>query len=202
MNSTAIIFQIVCIAIVGAIVYFSIRANKRRSKEECLRSVYSPRQLLLLMEIKRQAEEVGDTDTVKKVLNLKYDGQFPMERPDGSYTRYDSKLWTFDIAGINYQKGIKKYVGKFDGYIQPEPDNLYDPNAIAIYHRDGHQLGYIKATHTATARQFIQSQFPYPCLGYIDESYDDDCEHRTRFFFGKIILEIPNSTPNVSPSNS
>ncbi len=197
MNTENLISLIICVC-VGIVLTIAVLKNQKKYKQKARRLLYSPRQLLLLMEIKRQAEACGDTATVQSVLNMTYDGPLPMERPDGSYTRYDSQLWSFDIAGINYCQGIKKYVGKFDGYINPEPDNLYDPNAIAIYHRDGHHLGYIKATHTATARKFTNSKFPYPCLGTIDESYDDDGTRRTRYFFGTIILEIPKSSPSKS----
>ena len=44
------------------------------------------KRLMLLMEVKRQAEERSDEDTVNAVLNMTYDGPMPKQKPDGSYT--------------------------------------------------------------------------------------------------------------------
>ena len=162
---------------------------------------YSPSELVRLMEVKRQAEELGDTATVEAVLNLTYEDKLPIERPDGSYTRYTSTLQMYDIAGINFRQGIAKYVGDIDGYIQPEPTNMYDRNAIAIYYRDGHHLGYIPARHTKEVRQLTRSHFPFPCWGVIEQSRDDD----KPYYYGSIILEIPKQNeaePLAQPQNN
>ena len=91
----------------------------------------------------------------------------------------------YRIAGINYRQGIEDYVGRFNGYLKPEPTNAYDPYAIAVYAQDGHHLGYIPATDTSEVHSF-HKQFPLPIYIIIDEDYDE-LENR-RFFRGCIYL--------------
>lgn len=95
------------------------------------------KRLLLLTEVKRQAEAVGDSATAQAVLGMTYDGKIPIEKPDGTYTNIYKHVLSYFISGINYRDHINRYVGSFMGYLQPEPDNPYDPNAIAIHHSDG-----------------------------------------------------------------
>lgn len=143
----------------------------------------------LIGEVKRQAEDRGDQETVHECTNLTYDAQMPIRKPDGSYTSIYNPLLDFTIAGINFRKGIKKYVGEFFGYIQPEPTNEYDPDAIAIYHSDGHHLGYIPADFTDYIRD-LGMPFPLQLFGWIEEDYDED-DHR-HYFRGTIYIEIPD----------
>lgn len=91
----------------------------------------------------------------------------------------------YRIAGINYRQGIEYYVGRFNGYLKPEPTNEYDPYAIAVYAEDGHHLGYIPATDTSEVHSFYK-QFPLPVYIIIEEDYDE-IENR-RFFLGSIYL--------------
>lgn len=93
----------------------------------------------------------------------------------------------FNIAGINYRKGIKNYVGKFEGRLIPEPNNEYDPNAIRIEHSDGHHLGYIPSDETDYLRNIVDNKFPLSCKGEITEETDYD-ENR-KYFQGLIYVE-------------
>lgn len=149
--------------------------------------------MMLLMEVKRQAEERGDTDTVNAVLAMTYAGTMPMQKPDGSYTCIYNPLLDFNIAGVNYRKNIRDYVGVFEGYLQPEPDNEYDHNAIAIYHSDGHHLGYINQDYTDDIRD-LELPFPIAVFGKIEECYDR--ERNRNYFKGVVYLEIPD--PNAT----
>ena len=148
--------------------------------------------LMLLMEVKRQAEERGDEDTVNAILNMTYDGPMPKQKPDGSYTNIYNPLWDFNLAGVNYRKNIRDYVGAFEGYIEPEPTNEYDPDAIAVYHHDGHHLGYIPQNCTDDIRD-LELPFPIAVFGEIEEGYDYD--HNRNYFRGTFYLEIPD--PNA-----
>ena len=148
---------------------------------------------MLLMEVKRQAEERGDEDTVNAVLNMTYNGTMPMQKPDGSYTCIYNPLWDFNIAGVNYRKNIRDYVGVFNGYLQPEPDNEYDPDAIAVYHEDRHHLGYIPQNMTDDIRD-CGLPFPIQICGKIEENYDYD--EKRHFFRGTVWMEIPD--PNAT----
>lgn len=149
--------------------------------------------IMLLMEVKRQAEERGDNDTVNAVLAMTYTDIMPMQKPDGSYTCIYNPLLDFNLAGVNYRKNIRDYVGVFEGYIQPELDNKYDPYAIAIYHADGHHLGYIPQDYTDDIRD-LEMPFPITVFGRIDECYDR--ERNRNYFKGVVYLEIPD--PNAT----
>ena len=150
------------------------------------------KRLMLLMEVKRQAEERGDEDTVSAVMNMTYNGTMPMQKPDGFYTCIYNPLWDFNLAGVNYRKNIRDYVGVFDGYLQPEPENEYDHNAIAVYHADGHHLGYIPQNCTDDIRD-LELPFPIAVFGEIEEGYDYD--QNRNYFKGIVYMEIPN--PNA-----
>lgn len=168
---------------------------EEKSTEELIEDT---NRLMLLAEVKQQAEQRGDDDTVQAVIGMTYNGPLPIIKPDGEYTCIYNPLWDFNIAGINYRKGIVNYVGEFIGYIEPEPTNKYDPDAIAIYHADGHHLGYIPSNYTQDIRE-QDVQFPLPVFGYIEECYDD-YENR-RYFRGTVYIEIPdhNATHPYNP---
>ena len=90
-----------------------------------------------------------------------------------------------EIAGINYRKGIDYYVGRSFGYLQPEPTNQHDPNAIGIYSTDGHHLGYVPALQTATIRA-LGLQFPIPVDVEILQGFDEI--ERRPFFWGSVYI--------------
>ena len=147
------------------------------------------RYMMLIGEVKRQAEERGDSETVQQALNLTYERQMPIQKPDGSYSSIYNPVWDMNIAGINFRKGISKYVGEFVGYLKPEPENEYDEDAIAIYHSDGNKLGYIPADYTDDLHN-QNIQFPFIVWGVIEDDFDYD-ENR-KYYRGKIYIEIPD----------
>lgn len=149
--------------------------------------------LMSLMEVKRQAEERGDSDTVNAVLNMTYDGPLPKKLADGSYSRIYT-LYDYNIAGINYREGIADYIGEFEGYLQPDRENEHDPNAIAIYASDGHHLGYIPAYETDEVRS-LPLHFPIPVSVSIEECYDYD-ESR-RFFVGSVTILVKRKNTKI-----
>jgi hypothetical protein len=155
--------------------------------------------MILLAEVKRQAEEHNDQDTIQAVLNMTYDGPMPEQKPDGSYTSIYVTYLRYNIAGINYRKRVKDYVGKFMGYIQPEPTNQYDPNAIAVYAEDGHHLGYIPEAETYEIRE-LGIPFPIEFLGEIEECYDYD--RQRNFYVGHIMIEQPDCARTCAPAGS
>jgi hypothetical protein len=143
---------------------------------------YTPEQLILLGEVLRQAKERNDQRTIEQVNSLTYRGHMPVLKQDGSYTSY-RYVRMYSIAGINKRRGIKPYLGKFCGYIKPEPSNKFDPNAIAVYHEDGKHLGYIPATETDGVRRLGQD-FPMFCWGEIIQVWGD-----RKFFVGDLYIE-------------
>lgn len=82
----------------------------------------------------------------------------------------------FPIAGLNYRKNINKYLGEFPGYLEAEPTNNYDPNAIKILAYDSHHVGYVPKEMTTEIRNNVT--LPCPCFCYIrknNETYFSDC---------------------------
>ena len=109
----------------------------------------------------------------------------------GQYQQEGFDVLDFKIAGINYREGIDAYIGDFAGYLQEDIKNEYDPNAIAIYHSDGHHLGFIPADENADVRE-LNLQFPIPVTGTIEKIYDDS-ENR-EFFVGVVYIVIGSVT--------
>lgn len=75
----------------------------------------------------------------------------------------------YEVVGINMHDCALEHVGAFGGYIEAEPDNAFDPNAIKVMHRDGAHLGYIKAAETESVRQLFDGKLDYswPVVGYV-----------------------------------
>ena len=183
------------------IIFYVVRNNKKEkmaasSTQEPFKSTkHNPVYLARLDEVKRQAEERGATATVQSIRDMKYKGPLPTMKPDGSFTDLQSKILTYNIAGINFRRGLENYIGDFMGYLNPEPKNQYDPNAIAIHHSDGKHLGYIHADNTDEVRN-LHIPFPIPIWGKIEEDYDEDDDRI--FYRGTISIDFH---PKVSPSN-
>lgn len=136
---------------------------------------------------RQRAIESGDTEAVQAIDNGTYKELLEQRASNRQASSPDGvEYCTFDIAGINYRKGISGYVGQSTGYIKPQPTNRHDPNAIAIYADDGHHLGYIREFETDDVRA-LRLRFPIPVSVYIEECYDDD-ENR-RFFVGQVTIK-------------
>jgi len=150
---------------------------------------YHPLYLLRLEEVKRRAEARGDIATIEACNNKTYTGPFPVMKPDRTFVAEDSAVVDYNIAGINFRRGVNRYVGELMGYIEAKPKNKYDPNAIAIRAFDGQHLGYIPADYTDDVRNLTRSAWPYPVWCEIEEDYDDD--ERRKYYRGTVYLEIP-----------
>lgn len=61
------------------------------------------------------------------------------------------------------------------GYIQAEPDNKHDPNAIAIYHDSGKHIGYISKDCIYEVNKFTDGENA-PCIIYIAPFIDEKGE--------------------------
>ena len=135
--------------------------------------------------VRQRAEKAGDTEALQAIANGTYKELLEKraaERQHASGFEYR----TYDIAGINYRRGIAHYVGQSTGYLKPQPTNRHDPNAIAIYAADGHHLGYVREYETDSVRA-LHLRFPLPVAIYIEECYDYD-ESR-RFFVGEVTIK-------------
>ena len=153
---------------------------------------------------RKRAEESGDTEAVQAIDNGTYKElleQRAAKRQSTLPAGFD--VVTFDIAGINYRKGIADYVGDSTGYLKPQPTNRHDPNAIAIYSDDDHHLGYIRANDTGDLRA-LRLRFPIPVSVSIEECYDND--DNRRFFVGSVTIKmctksVENKGKNIKNGN-
>lgn len=192
------------VLIAAALIYVPILLTRRKTdvpKSEQPKSKASakpaphPQYLLRLKEVRRQAELRGDTATIQAVDNMTYTGPLPTRKPDMTFTAIGATILEYNVAGINFRKGLARYEGPFMGYMLPEPSNAYDPNAIAIYHEDGKHLGYIPSDETDDIRA-LSLPFPITIWGEIEKDYDFD-ERRT-FYRGTIYIELPKVSPPKS----
>lgn len=81
---------------------------------------------------------------------------------------HQTDIVEFALAGISYCKDIDNYLGEFEGTLEAEPDNQYDPNAIKVLAPDGHHVGYVPGDMTAVIRASVA--LPSPCFVYIGEN--------------------------------
>ena len=136
---------------------------------------------------RQYAEQKGDTESVKAIENVTYTELLERRATKRQHTiQQDYAAYQYDIAGINFRRGIADYVGQSTGYLKPQQTNRYDPNAIAVYAEDGHHLGYIPADETDDVRA-LRLRFPIPVTVDIDECYDDDDR---RFYVGEVTIKL------------
>ena len=143
-------------------------------------------------EAMRQADEAFDWDTHNALANRTYTGPLPDHVAYNMWTNIYPNLYNSKIAGINFRKGIKDLAGQyFSCYLEADPKNKYDQNAIKIMHADGRHLGFIPSEETEHVREFINNQFPYmDCKGHIDEGEEYDENDRLRhFLYGTINIQ-------------
>ena len=78
----------------------------------------------------------------------------------------------FNIAGMSHRDNIDDYLGEFQGTMESEPANPYDPNAIKVLASDGHHVGYVPKDMTASVRQV--TTLPCKCYCFIKKNRHDD----------------------------
>ena len=157
-------------------------------------------QQLLLDIVQQQAQDAGDTETLEKIRTDTYDGPMPTHKPDGTYTHYTSRVYDFNIAGINYRKTseVKRCRGWFWCKLIPEPTNEFDPNAIKILHEGNIHVGYVPADCTDFVRSLVE--LPAMAFGEIIESEDYSDERPRIFYRGVVYLELKQKQPTTTAS--
>lgn len=193
------ILSVLLLIIIVAIAWKASRdknGKQNSPSESAPKKSYHPLYLLRLEEVKRRAEARGDIATIEACDNKTYTGPFPVMKPDHTFVAEGSAVVDYNIAGINFRRGINRYVGELMGYIEAEPKNKYDPNAIAVRAFDGHHLGYIPADYTDDVRDLTRSAWPYPVWCEIEEDYDYD--ERRKYYRGTVYLEIPHAQKTLN----
>jgi hypothetical protein len=187
MMTIIIVIGIVICAIL-AIVF--VRSNKNSSPKSAAQ--HSAEYIERMADAKLRAEQIGDKEAVQAILEDRYDELVQQralkKRASTMPTKRECAVVAvahgFNISGINYRKNIAKYVGTFEGYLTPEPTNQFDKNAIAIFHNDGHHLGYIPADSTDDIR-YLGMKFPIMIYGEIGCDYDGS----HRYFHGTVYIK-------------
>ena len=137
---------------------------------------------------RQRSVESGDTEAVQAIDNGTYKELLERRATNSQQTiPHDYASYQYDIAGINFRRGIADYVGQTTGYLKQQPTNRHDPNAIAIYSSDHHHLGYIPAYETDEVRA-LRLRFPIPVSVNIEECYEDS-EYRT-YFVGTVAIYV------------
>lgn len=146
----------ISIIVIVVLVFLYLDNNRaRRAKEE-------------------RMEQQPDTDTTHSAIYK----DIKIEAPDGY------EIMEVKIAGINYRRNMKDYVGQFSGNLVAEPNNEYDPEAIAI--KCGRKkMGYIPENQTAQVREFVGGVLPYNCDGMITDDYDGNGRH---YYYGLVVI--------------
>lgn len=143
---------------------------------------------------RQRAEQNGDTEAVQAIDNGTYKELLEQRTADHeSVIMKDIDTYSYNIAGINYRKGIASFVGNSVGYLKREPSNKYDTNAIAVYSEGGHHLGYIPATDTYEVYS-LHLRFPIPVSVDIEECYDDDDR---RFYVGEVSFQVKTKNKKI-----
>lgn len=153
----------------------------KKSTEQLLREA---REQAAKVELLRQAKENNDKETEEKLLAGTFDGQLPIRLPNGEWLNYYEKLMVFDLAGVNYRKNIKKYVGENKVKLVPEPTNEFDENAIKIINSDNAHIGYVPQDLTDEVRAFVD--LPVYGTAFITEKEDFDGEIT---YIGMVIIK-------------
>ena len=74
---------------------------------------------------------------------------------------------TFDITGLRYHCTIHD-CGKIVGYVKPEPSDVHDPRAQAVFRSDGKLLGYIPKTQLDWYEDFNEEDVVCPFVGEME----------------------------------
>lgn len=213
---------LICVIIIGtivAVIFYNERAKERHREEvEEMREMWrraderkrleqeqkdrelleNAHRMLLLTEVRRQAEIVGDSATIDSIDAMKYEGPLPELRDDGAYLSIYDNLRILKIAGMKYRGDLSAYVGRFNGTVVPEPTNEYDPFAIQVKCEDGYLLGYIREDQTQIVRWLVgEPQMvgdeepttfkPYRITGFIYDKTDEIDGHQ--FYDGVIYIK-------------
>ena len=84
------------------------------------------------------------------------------------------------VAGIKFHE-ISVKVGGFLGYAAPEPDNSYDPDAVAIYNHETIVIGYVPRKAQDEYMEYFPDRAPAFVAGYVNKSSDDKLSGKAYF---------------------
>lgn len=83
------------------------------------------------------------------------------------YEELEENTDTFDITGLRYHCSVYD-CGTIVGYVKPEPSNVHDARAQAVFRSDGKLLGYIPRAQLDWYEDFNQHNVICPFIGEIE----------------------------------
>ena len=83
------------------------------------------------------------------------------------YEDLEENSETFDITGLRYHCTVHD-CGKVVGFVKPEPTNVHDVRAQAVFRSDGKLLGYIPKTQLDWYEDFNEEDVVCPFVGEIE----------------------------------
>ena len=83
------------------------------------------------------------------------------------YEDLEENTETFDITGLRYHCTVHD-CGKIVGFVKPDPTNVHDVRAQAVYRSDGKLLGYIPKTQLDWYEDFNEEDVVCPFVGEIE----------------------------------
>lgn len=104
-----------------------------------------------------------------------YTTYWPLDQLIGDYIE-------FDIAGINFRRGLRDYVGEYKGTLQADPKNRHDKNAIKVLAPDGKHLGFVPRDMTDEVREFCE--LPCDCYCLVRRIEDED----NKYYLGQAYI--------------
>lgn len=168
---------IIIVAIIAAVVYYIYYLSHGNYKEEDDKwfTEQPPQQSAV---IEKQKVIIGGGNSDAPVQKLQYfcikDKGYHISVWPKDQSQFD--IVEFNIAGMSYRENIDDYLGEFQGTLEAEPTNTYDPNAIKVLAADGHHVGYVPKEMIDDVRE--NTDLPCPCFCYIGENdgiYFSDC---------------------------
>ena len=106
-------------------------------------------------------------------VNLTFDQCQPIQKNGKPLTpkqREEKRFYSSNIAGVTFHN-TDSNVGPFVGYMEPEPDNIYDSHAVAIYEHTGRLIGYLPKSEHRKYSAWRSNMNKVVVVGFIHNFY-------------------------------
>ena len=106
-------------------------------------------------------------------VNLTFDQFMPINKNGKSLTdnqRKNKRFYASNIAGVSFYN-TSANVGPFIGYMEYQPNNAYDPHAVAVYEHNGRLIGYLPKSEHRKYSSWIEKMNRVTVVGYIYHFY-------------------------------
>ena len=106
-------------------------------------------------------------------VSLTFDQFLPVNKNGKSLTskqREDKRFYDSNIAGVTFYN-TSANVGAFVGYMEYQPENAYDPHAVAIYEHTGRLIGYLPKSEHRKYSNWIGDMNRVAVVGFIYHFY-------------------------------